>query len=630
MRVLYSNGKWDGVWDNPKYEEIRNNIKETFSGLVFIEEGHKYFLNGKQMTCVSDVTHMFQEHFDSESKAVETSQRNFDNPKSKYYRMTPEMILEKWKSISTDACTIGTFKHEFGESAFYYMTGQYDKILPDYKDRLTDDGGFVAYDPKEEAVVKFYEDVPRCIVPILAETKVYDEELGYSGTFDILFYYDAELEDKSNDKSGLIVMDWKGLDITTPIFTLNKGWQTMGSVEVGDIVYDKMGEPTKILHTSNVHNKKCYKVKFDNNVEIIADYDHRWEITYGGYNKNKIDVMTSEELFNYCNEIKGNRIQGTIPRVVINKPLSASNNDFEIDPYVFGVWLGDGHSSCGMVTNMYDEIFDEIANRGFTVGEDVSQGGAGKAKSRTIHGLRTLLNKHGLLNNKHLPKEVIMSSYEYRKQVLGGLMDTDGYYHPSRKRFVLSTSRPKQVDFCVHLLSSMGIKSTVIKNYKKLNSNKIQCFDVTFTCGFNPFFKRRVNVDFPKQDNHSFSNVKEVVECETVPTRCIEVDSPTHTFLYGDHFMVTHNTNKDLYKNFMGKTLLYPFNELLDMPLSTYKLQLSLYQSCLEKIGLKVIARRILWLKPDGTYDKINLEEYVNTLREELKNKNLIPRNHDS
>ena len=630
MRVLYSNGKWDGVWDNPKYEEIRNNIKETFSGLVFIEEGHKYFLNGKQMTCVSDVTHMFQEHFDSESKAVETSQRNFDNPKSKYYRMTPEMILEKWKSISTDACTIGTFKHEFGESAFYYMTGQYDKILPDYKDRLTDDGGFVAYDPKEEAVVKFYEDVPRCIVPILAETKVYDEELGYSGTFDILFYYDAELEDKSNDKSGLIVMDWKGLDITTPIFTLNKGWQTMGSVEVGDIVYDKMGEPTKILHTSNVHNKKCYKVKFDNNVEIIADYDHRWEITYGGYNKNKIDVMTSEELFNYCNEIKGNRIQGTIPRVVINKPLSASNNDFEIDPYVFGVWLGDGHSSCGMVTNMYDEIFDEIANRGFTVGEDVSQGGAGKAKSRTIHGLRTLLNKHGLLNNKHLPKELIMSSYEYRKQVLGGLMDTDGYYHPSRKRFVLSTSRPKQVDFCVHLLSSMGIKSTVIKNYKKLNSNKIQCFDVTFTCGFNPFFKRRVNVDFPKQDNHSFSNVKEVVECETVPTRCIEVDSPTHTFLYGDHFMVTHNTNKDLYKNFMGKTLLYPFNELLDMPLSTYKLQLSLYQSCLEKIGLKVIARRILWLKPDGTYDKINLEEYVNTLREELKNKNLIPRNHDS
>jgi hypothetical protein len=297
MRVLYRNKKWEGIWDNPKYEEIRDKIKSTFSGLTFIEEGHMYFLNGKQMTCVSDVTHMYQEHFDSESKAIETSERNFNNPNSKYYQMTPEMILEEWKKISDHACTHGTFTHECGESLFYYMTGQWDKILPIFKDRLTEDGGFQIIHEKEASAARFFEDIPECIVPILAETKVYDEELGYSGTFDILFYYDAELDGKSGDKSGLIVFDFK--------------------------------------------------------------------------------------------------------------------------------------------------------------------------------------------------------------------------------------------------------------------------------------------------------------------------------------------TNKDLYKNFAGKTLLYPFNELLDMPLSVYKLQLSLYQSCLEKIGMKVIARRILWLKPDGTYDKINLEEYVSVLREDLKNKKLKPRNHE-
>ena len=139
MRVLYSNGKWDGIWDNPKYEEIRNKIKNTFSELVFIEEGHKYFLHGKQMTCVSDVTHLFQEHFDSTNKAKETSERQFNNPNSKYYQMTPEQILQEWKNISTEACTTGTDRHEFGESAFYYMTGQYDKILEDFKDRLTEE-----------------------------------------------------------------------------------------------------------------------------------------------------------------------------------------------------------------------------------------------------------------------------------------------------------------------------------------------------------------------------------------------------------------------------------------------------------------------------------------------------------
>ena len=48
--------------------------------------------------------------------------------------------------------------HEFGESCFYYMIGQYDKrFFPDFKE-LTPDGGFM--DPKEEAVVKFYEEIP--------------------------------------------------------------------------------------------------------------------------------------------------------------------------------------------------------------------------------------------------------------------------------------------------------------------------------------------------------------------------------------------------------------------------------------------------------------------------------------
>ena len=96
-----------------------------------------------------------------------------------------------------------------------------------------------------------------------------------------------------------------------------------------------------------------------------------------------------------------------------------------------------------------------------------------------------------------------------------------------------------------------------------------------------------------------------------------------------DLIIMDWNTNKDLYKNFKGQKLLSPFDELLDMPLNLYKLQLSLYQSCINKVGLKVVARRILWLKPDGSYDKINLEEYVNMLREALKTVELKPLNHE-
>lgn len=211
MRILYNKDKWLDIYKSPKYQKIRDKILTNFDGLTFVEDGHKYFLNGKEMECVSNVTHMFKEHIDDRKLATETYERNYYKQSSKYYKMTVEEILESWKKISSEACSHGTERHEFGESCFYYMIGEYDKILPDFKDRLTDDGGFKALYPKEEAVVKFYEEIPRCIVPILAETRVYVEygKAGYAGTFDILFYYDAELIGKNDANSGLMVLDFK-------------------------------------------------------------------------------------------------------------------------------------------------------------------------------------------------------------------------------------------------------------------------------------------------------------------------------------------------------------------------------------------------------------------------------------
>lgn len=207
------NGKWHGIWDRNKYQIIRNKICETFNELVFEEGPHKYYLHGKEMTCVSNVTHLFQEHFDVETKAKETYERNFDNPESNYYKMTIEEIINNWDENSKQACQHGTERHEFGESCFYFMTEQYDKILPNFKNRVKKDENnkyyFESLYPKEDAIVRYWTDLPQSIVPILAETKVYDTELGYSGTFDILFYYDATLDGKDDSKSGLYIMDYK-------------------------------------------------------------------------------------------------------------------------------------------------------------------------------------------------------------------------------------------------------------------------------------------------------------------------------------------------------------------------------------------------------------------------------------
>lgn len=196
-------------------------------------------------------------------------------------------------------------------------------------------------------------------------------------------------------------------------------------------------------------------------------------------------------------------------------------------------------------------------------------------------------------------------------------MDSNGEYNSNKKEFSYTTINQEQSNLVLQLISSMGIKTQV--NQKTDRNTKKVYYEITFNCNFNPFYAREVNVDIKEKNSNNLIIIKNVEECDTVPTRCIEVDSPTHTFLYGNQFMVTHNTNKDLYKNFASQKLLPPFDGLLDMPLSVYKLQLSLYENALTKIGMKVVGRRILWLKPDCSYEKIPLESYRERIDNELK-----------
>ena len=83
----------------------------------------------------------------------------------------------------------------------------------------------------------------------------------------------------------------------------------------------------------------------------------------------------------------------------------------------------------------------------------------------------------------------------------------------------------------------------------------------------------------------------------------------TNTFIIGDY-----KTNKDLFKNYKGKTLLSPFKNLLDNPYNKYQLQLSFYQLLLEQTGFKVSSRKLIWLKPDGTYLLYNTDDYTDIL----------------
>lgn len=612
--------------------KIRNKILKEFSDLEFIEDGHKYFLNGKQLPSVSEVTHRFKVEEDFNIIAERYAEKHGE---------TPQYWLDKWKFNNLRATTTGTLVHAYGESLGWLRNGHPELITPENQCKyIKDKDWLIPTRPKEEAVLKFWDEVfkDENTYFVLAETKVYtgknklltDLKEDYAGTFDLLWYYKHPTDDS---KSGLIILDYKGLPLDTPIATID-GWKTIGTIEEGDLVFDKNGKPTKVLHVSEIHHNPCYKIKFDNGDEIVADCDHRWEISF--WRKKMKDretyidfdekVMTTKELYNYLNSIDVKHSLNT-PKIKIAKPIECEKKELPIDPYVFGCWLGDGNSADGKITNMYKELWDEIEKRGYKLGNDVSKGGSGKAQTRTVFGLTHELRILDCLHNKHIPDIFMFSSYEQRLDVLRGFMDTDGYYNKKRKRFVITTTKEWQANDLCKLLSTLGVKATKIRtkgkcsNCKKYQNGVFNKIDVTFYSDFNPFLIRKIDIEKPKSDKRSFRNITHVEKVDMVETKCLEVESETHTFCCGHNLLVTHNTNKELKNDFsrgMGKRFIEPFGELYDEALSSYKLQLSAYQLPLEDIGLKVIGRRIIWLKDDGTYELIPIEDYTSKLREAL------------
>ena len=89
-------------------------------------------------------------------------------------------------------------------------------------------------------------------------------------------------------------------------------------------------------------------------------------------------------------------------------------------------------------------------------------------------------------------------------------------------------------------------------------------------------------------------------------------DSQKNGFIINDY-----KTNEDLFKEFKSP-LLYPFQNYNDESFSLYILQLSLYQICLEEIGVPIIGRNLIHLLDNKTYKEYSLPDETYKLKEIL------------
>lgn len=513
-------------------EDTRSLLQSKFGNIIFEEVPHRYTIDGVEYTPVSNVISQYENPFDEKGISKNYAEK---------HGLTQEEVLRSWKYTNRCATIMGTRSHEFGESYTNLMCGHEELITEQNKPQFVEEEKWlIPTFPQEFAVKKFYDEKHKNLYPIGAEFKLSTQHIEGAkpicGTADLLFYYDAP-----NEKdSGFVIGDWKGLDVNTPIYTTN-GWKTMGSVKIGDTVFDKDGEQCKVLHTSEVHYRKCYKITFDNQDEIVCDNEHRWLITP---QNEKECVMTAEEMFEYFQKHPYKKNTKYALTIKNNKPLKTGGVAYTEE-------VMEARRNCVLDLN-------DFTPYSFAIDLPIKD----------------------------------------RYLLLGKIMDKYDCYDSETNSFILFVRFEECRNLLCVLLSSLGIKPITYRKRER--------YVVKFKCNYNPLMPKTLKVlQIDEGDTSNYRTIVKIEEVETIPTRCVEVDSKTHTFLCGTNFLVTHNTNRELTKDYVRNNeikMLPPFDNLYDEALSHYYVQFNLYQRMMESVGLNIIARRLIHLRNDGTY----------------------------
>jgi len=302
----------------------------------------------------------------------------------------------------------------------------------------------------------------------------------------------------------------------------------MSSLKIGNIVFDQYGKTTKVIGKSQVKNKPCYKITFDDTSQVTCDDEHLWKLANG-------DTRCVTDL----------KIGDTIN---VTQPLDLSEIDLPIDPYVFGIWLGDGRKRNGEISCNDPQILDEIVKRGYKLGPDIS--GKNSCPQHTIYGLRTILRNLELLNNKHIPLIYLRASYNQRLDLLRGLMDSDGNVNKTRKQCVFTNCNKRLSEDVKELLLSLGQRPLLSHVLNKQFNRDIDIYPISFRPNnINPFLldRKSSQIDLEWGAGESWRRlIKNIEPIDNKNTQCIMVDSDSHTYLCTKNMIPTHNTGQRL------------------------------------------------------------------------------------
>lgn len=175
------------------------------------------------------------------------------------------------------------------------------------------------------------------------------------------------------------------------------------------------------------------------------------------------DYLQASKTFKHC--AKGWRAAIDFPRLQV--PL---------DPYILGIWLGDGETGCPRFWSADKEVSDALRSYADKAGlyswtyqppgkcPRISTINTSKRLPHGSNHLTSTLDGLGCLNSKHVPDLYKMNSEDVRLGVLAGLMDSDGSLRSGGYDYVSIIERlADDVCFLARSVGMAAYKKTVKK-----------------------------------------------------------------------------------------------------------------------------------------------------------------------
>lgn len=279
------------------------------------------------------------------------------------------------------------------------------------------------------------------------------------------------------------VNPYECFDPNTMVLTADGRRKKIKELVVGDCVMGPDGMPRKVLAThSGVDHMYKLNVLTGGNDQVVnskhkiyykeKDYHKKTEYTKLA---TPVDLIAEDADANYKKNLRYLQRAKDVD--------GAWNNEVLLDPYILGLWLGDGSTGKAEFTSEDREIIKalvDFADLNGMVARVSSLPNSNALNIRlanksnlTKNGdnspniLKESLRYYGILDTKKIPDAYIYTTRENRLQLLAGLIDTDGCYSKRDGVYTFSQceSRRHLVEDLAFVARSLGFKCT-ISEYK--------------------------------------------------------------------------------------------------------------------------------------------------------------------